>query len=206
MGSLTLHKGGYRGTFNASNSLAERKVELKFKMPIKKILLNTGIVVALAAVAACSSTPEETEVVDNTPTREVVTPRDPVETSSIVPGSQEDLEENVGHRVFFGYDEYNLTSEAQAQLSRQAAWLKQYPEARVRIAGNCDERGTREYNLALGARRANAAKAYLTSLGIDASRITTISYGKERPIASGSNPQAWAQNRNASTMLVTTGA
>ncbi|NHK29305.1 peptidoglycan-associated lipoprotein Pal [Parvularcula flava] len=175
-------------------------------MPIKKFLLNTGIVVALAAVAACSSTPEETEVVDNTPTREVVTPRTPVETSSIVPGSQEDLEENVGHRVFFGYDEYNLTSEAQAQLSRQAAWLKQYPEARVRIAGNCDERGTREYNLALGARRANAAKAYLTSLGIDASRITTISYGKERPIASGSNPQAWAQNRNASTMLVTTGA
>jgi peptidoglycan-associated lipoprotein len=125
---------------------------------------------------------------------------------SATPGSQEDLEQNAGHRVFFGYDQYTLTPQAQATLARQAAWLKQYPGARVILAGNCDERGTREYNLALGARRAEAARAYLVSLGVDGSRIQTVSYGKERPLDARSTEDAWSVNRNATTTLTSVGS
>lgn len=125
---------------------------------------------------------------------------------SVTPGSQGDLESNVGHRVFFGYDQYTLTGEAQATLQRQADFLRKYPNVRVQLAGNCDERGTREYNLALGARRAEAARAYLVSLGIDSSRITTVSYGKERPIDARSTEDAWALNRNSTTTIVSVGA
>jgi peptidoglycan-associated lipoprotein len=126
--------------------------------------------------------------------------------SSVSPGSQEDLEQNIGHRVFFAYDQYALTPQAQATLQRQADFLKQYPNIRVQVAGNCDERGTREYNLALGARRAEAARSYLVSLGVDASRITTVSYGKERPIDPRSTEEAWALNRNATATIVSAGA
>lgn len=115
--------------------------------------------------------------------------------NAAVPGSQQDLVVNVGDRVFFDYDQYSLSSEAQHTLSLQADWLKKYPNVHVQISGNCDERGTREFNLALGDRRATSAKNYLVSLGISADRITTISYGKERPAVEGSNPSAWAQNR-----------
>lgn len=125
---------------------------------------------------------------------------------SIVAGSQEDLEQNAGHRVFFGYDQHTLSADAQATLARQANWLKQYPQTRIVVSGNCDERGTREYNLALGARRAEAARAYLVSLGVDGSRITTVSYGKERPIDSRSTEQAWSLNRNATTSIQGAGA
>ena len=112
-----------------------------------------------------------------------------------VAGTQQDLVVNVGDRVFFGYDRYDLTAEAQHTLELQAAWLKQYPNVALTIEGHCDERGTREYNLALGERRANAVKNYLTALGVAASRVTTISYGKERPAVLGSDEAAWAQNR-----------
>lgn len=128
------------------------------------------------------------------------------QAGSVVPGSQEDLEQNAGHRVFFGYDQYTLTAQAQATLGRQAAWLKEYPETRILVAGNCDERGTREYNLALGARRAEAARAYLISLGVDGSRITTVSYGKERPLDPRSTEEAWSLNRNATTTITGVGA
>ena len=165
-------------------------------------LMGRGVaVIALATLAACASTPEEEIEVTETRVPERTAERP---TNEILPGSQEDLEKNVGHRVFFGYDQYNLTNEAQSVLRRQAAWLKEYPEARIRLEGNADERGTREYNLALGARRANAAKAYLVALGIDASRVTTVSYGKERPIDPRSTPEAWAKNRNSTTVLLTT--
>jgi peptidoglycan-associated lipoprotein len=123
-----------------------------------------------------------------------------------VPGSQQDLVVNVGDRVFYDFDKYNLKPEARKTLERQADWLKKYPNIRVLVAGNCDERGTREYNLALGERRANSAKSYLVSLGIAGDRIRTISYGKERPTALGSNEAAWAQNRNAITSVVSGGA
>ena len=127
-------------------------------------------------------------------------------TGTVVPGSQGDLESNVGHRVFFGYDQYSLSAQAQGTLQRQAEFLKQYPNVRIQVSGNCDERGTREYNLALGARRAEAARSYLVSLGVDASRITTVSYGKERPIDARSTEDAWSLNRNATSTIVSAGA
>jgi peptidoglycan-associated lipoprotein len=117
------------------------------------------------------------------------------------PGSQEDLAANVGDRVFFDYNSATLSSEAQKTLDRQAGWLKQYEGVNITVEGHCDERGTREYNLALGERRAAAAKKYLVSLGVKSSRISTISYGKERPAVVGSNESAWAQNRRSVTVV-----
>lgn len=117
------------------------------------------------------------------------------------PGTQGDLEQNVGDRIFFGYDSSTVTSDAQATLQRQAQWLNQYPNVNVVVEGHCDERGTRAYNLALGERRASAAKNYLVSLGVNPGRVTTVSYGKERPAELGSNDAAWAQNRRAVTVI-----
>lgn len=121
---------------------------------------------------------------------------------SIVPGSQQDLAQNVGDRVFFAYDSYDLSPEARATLDRQAQWLNQYGQLSITIEGHADERGTREYNLALAARRAEAVRTYLINRGIPAGRIDTISYGKERPIAEGSTEDAFARNRNAHTAIV----
>jgi len=117
-------------------------------------------------------------------------------------GSVEDFTVNVGDRIFFDTDQYNLDAEDRARLDRQAAWLQSYPQVRLLIAGNADERGTREYNLALGERRANAARDYLVSMGIDPSRLETVSYGKERPTDPRSTPEAWALNRNAHSQIV----
>ena len=118
-----------------------------------------------------------------------------------VPGSQEDLTQSAGDRIFFDTDHNSLTPQATATLDRQAAWLQQYPQVNVWVAGNCDERGTEEYNLALGQRRAAADRDYLVAHGVQRSRIETISYGKSRPIDAGSTPEAWAQNRNAITSV-----
>ncbi|HEU0117525.1 MAG TPA: peptidoglycan-associated lipoprotein Pal [Alphaproteobacteria bacterium] len=117
------------------------------------------------------------------------------------PGTQEDLVVNVGDRIFFAYNESDLSAEARATLDRQAAWLKKYGSVRVTVEGHCDERGTREYNLALGERRAAAVKNYLVADGIKTDRVKTISYGKERPAVLGSNEAAWAQNRRAVTVV-----
>ncbi len=161
--------------------------------------IAAGMLSILLGLSACASKPVEAEPpVTRDPVAEAPTP----EPVGPVPGSLEDLKQNVGNMVYFGYDQYNLTPEAQATLARQAAWLQEYPETRIRIAGNCDERGTREYNLALGARRANAAKNFLVSQGVDPARITTISFGKERPIDPNSNEAAWSKNRNAMTTLM----
>jgi peptidoglycan-associated lipoprotein len=107
-----------------------------------------------------------------------------------------------GERIFFETDRHDLTDAAREILSRQAAWINANAGKRVIVAGNCDERGTREYNLALGARRANAARDYLVSLGVSGGRIETVSYGKERPIDERPNPEGWAVNRNAHTILL----
>ena len=107
----------------------------------------------------------------------------------------------VGNTVFFDFDSAALSYDAQVTLSRQAAFLQLNPEAVVVIEGHCDERGTREYNLALGDRRASAARDFLLAKGIDAARIRTVSYGKERPAMLGSNEEAWAKNRRAATVL-----
>jgi peptidoglycan-associated lipoprotein len=118
-----------------------------------------------------------------------------------VPGSQEDLTQSAGDRIFFDTDRNTLNPQATATLDRQSSWLQQYPQVNVWVAGNCDERGTEEYNLALGQRRANADRDYLIAHGIQRSRIETISYGKSRPIDSTSTSEAWAQNRNAITSV-----
>ena len=107
----------------------------------------------------------------------------------------------VGNTVYFAFDSAALTAEAQATLTRQAALLKMNPSATVTIEGHCDERGTREYNLALGERRASASRDFLLAQGIDAARVRIISYGKERPAVQGSNEQAWAKNRRAATII-----
>ena len=117
------------------------------------------------------------------------------------PGSQEDLTQNVGDRVFFDTDSSSLTSEGQATLAKQAQWLKQYGNVNVTVEGHCDERGTREYNIALGERRASVAKRFLVDQGIPANRISTISYGKERPAVVGSDDSAWSQNRRAVSVV-----
>jgi peptidoglycan-associated lipoprotein len=117
------------------------------------------------------------------------------------PGSQEHLAQAAGERVFFAVDSDELDGSAQETLRAQAAWLGRFPEVRALVAGNADERGTREYNLALGARRANAAREYLIAHGVASSRITTISYGKERPFDSRSSEEGWSRNRNAHTQV-----
>ncbi|WP_339830629.1 peptidoglycan-associated lipoprotein Pal [uncultured Parvibaculum sp.] len=120
---------------------------------------------------------------------------------TITPGTQEDLVTNVGDRVFFDTDRSSLSDEARATLQRQAAWMQLYPNLTFTLEGHADERGTREYNLALGGRRANAAKDYLVSLGVNGGRINTVSYGKERPVCLDSNENCWSQNRRAVTVV-----
>jgi len=151
-----------------------------------------GALAAVALLAACSSTPPATT--SGTATSVGTTAQPP---SGPVAGSEEDLVANVGDRVFFAFNQSDLTDEAKATLDRQAAWLGKYPQVSLQVAGNCDERGTEEYNLALGNRRATAAKDYLVAKGVDGSRLSTISYGKDKPTATGDDEQAWAQNRNA---------
>lgn len=120
---------------------------------------------------------------------------------TVTPGSQEDLVANVGDRVFFGFDSAVLSSDGERTLERQAAWLQANPAVSVMIEGHCDERGTREYNLALGERRAAAAKRYLVGLGVPTSRVNTVSYGKERPAVIGDSEAAWSQNRRSVTVV-----
>ena len=119
----------------------------------------------------------------------------------VIPGSERDFIVNVGDRVHFLVDQWSLTPEAQDILRRQAAWLKRYPSVTVRIEGHADERGTREYNLALSARRAQAVKNFLVAQGIAPNRISTIAYGKERPVALCDEERCWAQNRRAVTVI-----
>ena len=167
-----------------------------------KLKLAGRTVVAAAALlllAACSSTPE-------TPAAAPPGPGGPggpggVGMGAAVPGSQQDLAQSAGDRVFFEFERSDISPEAQQTLQRQAEWLQRYPNVTVTIEGHCDERGTREYNLALGERRANAAKQVLIAAGVPASRVSTISYGKDRPVVPGSTEEAWAQNRVAITTV-----
>lgn len=158
-----------------------------------------GLMAALLLVAGCAEDQQQ----DTTTSTggETMMQSD---SGGIVPGSQEDLVVNVGDRIFFDFDKSDLRPDAIDTLNRQSDWLKQYPSVTVTIEGHCDERGTREYNLALGERRAAAAKQYLESTGIGGGRMDTISYGKERPAVLGSNEAAWAQNRRA-VMVVKSG-
>jgi len=169
------------------------------------------IAAAFATVLAAAACAPKQEVV--TPPTQRETPPPPVPQPppppprqvGPTPGSIADFQRSVGDRVFFDYDQFELRSDAREVLQKQAAWLQRYPSVQIRIAGNADERGTREYNLALGARRAASVKSFLVSLGVSASRLETISYGKENPIDPGSNEDAWAKNRNAHSEI-TSGA
>jgi len=153
---------------------------------------------ALLLLGACATEPETTQ--ETTSEGEMVTEQveETVTTTEMVgpeAGSQEDLAVEVGDRVFFAFDSSDLDDEARATVQKLAAWMNENPAVTLTIEGYCDERGTREYNLALGERRANAARDYLVALGINPSRLSTISFGKERPAVMGSNEYAWAQNR-----------
>jgi peptidoglycan-associated lipoprotein len=150
---------------------------------------------ALPLLAACSSNPEPA------PLGGPGGPDGGISRSRFGPGSQQDLAATAGDRVFFAYDRSDISSEAQQILERQAQWLKRYANVSVTIEGHTDERGTREYNLALGERRAQAVKNVLSALGIPASRVSTISYGKERPEVPHSDDQSYAQNRRGVTVV-----
>jgi peptidoglycan-associated lipoprotein len=148
-----------------------------------------GLFAGLLLLAACSSAPNPSTTTAGSGAQATAAgPR---------PGSEADLVANVGDRAFFDFDKSDLRPEARRTIQLWSDFLKKYPNASVTIEGHCDERGTREYNIALGERRAAAARNFLVSLGIDAKRISTISYGKERPAVIGSNEAAWAQNRRA---------
>jgi peptidoglycan-associated lipoprotein len=137
-------------------------------------------------VAACASNPNDPNAANG---------------SSAVPGSAQDFVVNVGDRVFFETDSTELTPQARSTLDKQAQWLSQYSRYAFTIEGHADERGTREYNIALGARRAQVTRDYLTARGVDGSRMRTISYGKERPVAVCNDISCWSQNRRAVTVL-----
>ncbi len=171
-------------------------------------------VAAVLLVAACATEPEEKSTAAGegqavqtqpqpTTTQQATTQpvAEPEKPKGPMPGSQEDLILNVGDRVFFAFDKFDLNAEAQDTLKRQAAWMRANPSVVITVEGHCDERGTREYNLALGERRATAVKNMLIDLGINPARVSTISYGKERPEALGSNEAAWAQNRRGVTIV-----
>jgi peptidoglycan-associated lipoprotein len=151
------------------------------------IIRVIGITAAVLLLAACSSTPPAQPGGPG--------PHAMGGPNGFAPGSQQDLAATAGDRVFFAYDQSDISSEGQEILKRQAQWLQRYGQVTVTIEGHCDERGTREYNLALGERRAAAVKNVLIALGVPAARIKTISYGKERPIVVGSSEEGYAQNR-----------
>lgn len=175
------------------------------------MILRTLILAGLLfVISGCSTSQEETDVGEMVVEERQDITAGPLEGTEVydrevldgpVPGTQQDLVVNIGDRVFFDFDRYDLTPEGQRILDAQAQWLQQYPNLNVTIEGHCDERGTREYNLALGERRANSVRSYLVALGVDPNRIAVISYGKERPAVLGSNPSAWAQNRRAVTIV-----
>jgi peptidoglycan-associated lipoprotein len=168
------------------------------------------IIVVAAGMAACSTRPKPMGPAAPTPPPPPPAAAMPApgpapveegQTGAPVPGSERDFVVNVGDRVYFDFDRYAIRDDARPILDAQAAWLQRYPAVRVRIEGNCDELGTREYNFALGARRASSVKEYLVGRGVSVARIDTVSYGKERPIDTAGGPDAQAHNRNAHTAI-----
>ena len=173
-----------------------------------------GLLALTIAVAACSKDEAPVEETAPAPAEEaapaapapapvntapvMAEPVRPADTSADLDGFVEYVGED---KVFFALDSSELSSNARAKLEKQAEWLNHYSRVRIAVEGHCDERGTREYNLALGERRANAVKEYLVALGVRANRISTVSYGKERPLVSGSGESVWSQNRRGTTVL-----
>ena len=166
--------------------------------------------VAVASLGACAKkakpafpvqTPSASQPQAQTPLPPGPGPVGQAPTGAL-PGSAQDFVVNVGDRVYFDTDAHDVRADAEPILAAQASWLRQYPSVNVRIEGNADERGTREYNLALGARRANAVRDFLVGQGLASNRIATISFGKEQPLDAGSGEDAWQRNRNGHTAIV----
>ena len=165
---------------------------------IKKFSNLFAIMLLTSFLAACATAPTETSSsTTNTTSQSEVVGGEVVGGIYVGTDTVEMLAIDVPDRVFFAYDSYSLAASAQTTLNKQAKWLKANPSVAIAVEGHADERGTREYNLALGDRRASSVKDYLMSQGISSNRISTISYGKERPVKSGSNDTAWAQNRRS---------
>jgi len=165
-------------------------------MSLKSLTL---VVASLFVLSACSSTPSDQGAGAGAGGAGAAS------GTQITPGSDRDFIVNVGDRVFFDFDKYNIRNDQRAQLEKQAAWLKRYPAVMITVEGHSDERGTREYNLALSERRANSAKDFLVANGIAANRVKILPLGKERPVALGHDEASWAQNRRAVT-VITSGA
>lgn len=164
------------------------------------------IAAAALSMTACASKPKPQPTAPTAPAPTAPAPRDSAPApapapAGVVPGSTQDFVVNVGDRVYFDLDQYDIRSDAAPVLDAQAAWLVRYPAVQVRIEGNADERGTREYNLALGSRRANSVREHLVSRGVAPSRISTVSFGKERPIDPGTSEESYQRNRNAATAI-----
>jgi peptidoglycan-associated lipoprotein len=171
----------------------------------RRILAPAAAAALAALLSACASHPKAPPAPSPPPAPRAEAPPAPrpvAPVGQITPGSVQDFVVNVGDRVYFDLDQYGIRADAQPVLAAQASWLNRYPAVQVRIEGNCDERGTREYNLALGARRSNSVKDFLVAHGVDPGRIATISYGKERPLDPGTGEDAWAKNRNAHTDIL----
>ena len=185
---------------------------------LRSALRAAALTACVAALAACATRPKPLG-----PAPTASTPRPPAaapygnavpppgsvsETEQggpPIPGSERDFVINVGDRVYFDFDEFEIRADGRPILDAQAAWLNRYPQVRVRIEGNCDEKGTREYNFALGARRANSVREYLAGRGVSLSRIDTVSYGKEHPIDQSGTDEGAAKNRNAHTAIASGG-
>jgi len=167
---------------------------MKFSSTMKFAVLSAALL-----LAACTHKQEAVNTAP--PPAPPPPPQQQAVTSSIIPGSAQDFKVNVGDTVHFALNKYNIEDNDKNTLNKQAAWLGRYPTVRLSIEGHCDERGTREYNLALGARRANAVKEYLVAQGVSAARLETISYGKERPICTESNEDCWGQNRRGVSVI-----
>ena len=184
-------------------------MKLGFKTRFKTWGEIAVAIVAGAVLTACASHPPPPPAATGGPPRgEAGPPPGGYEggpPSSVqrgpIPGSEQDFVVNIGDRVYFDFDQASIRADAGPLLEAQSGWLRRYPEIRVRIEGNADERGTREYNFALGARRADAVRDYLVAHGVAAGRISTMSYGKEQPIDGGHDDAAWAKNRNAHTAI-----
>lgn len=169
---------------------------------MNRSILIAGVAAVTLGLGACASKPKQLPPEPGTTTTTQTTPQTTQPTGP-VPGSQADFVASViSDTVNFDTDRYNIDASDQGILQSQASWLARYPAKSITIEGHCDERGTREYNLALGERRANAAKNFLASLGVAPGRMSVVSYGKERPEALGSDEQSWAQNRRAVTMVI----
>ncbi|MBL4612258.1 MAG: peptidoglycan-associated lipoprotein Pal [Emcibacter sp.] len=171
-----------------------------------------ALIGAALILSACANSNTNTGALDNTPEEPAVVTQEPVVAEPTEDVMTEPMMEDLATQgsldaasdsslVYFGYDRYDLSSDARAGLQSQAAWLQAHSSTKVTVEGHCDERGTREYNLALGDRRANSVKNYLVALGVDPSRIHTVSYGKERPVVTGSGASSWAKNRRGYTRV-----